>query len=120
MANVEFPDYMKNVSGTLKTITLNDGTKRKIIVTCSKTGKQRLYIREYKPRSTKITENEIKQRKIFAEAALFYRNLTDEQKKAYQKQWKKNNYCLNGKKYVTLRGYIIARLYVDMKNGLCS
>lgn len=108
MANVEFPDYMKGVSGTLKTITLGDGTKRKVIVTCSKSGKQRLYIRDYQPRSTKVTENEIRQRNIFADAASFYKNLSDEQKKDFEKQWKKNNYCLNGKKYVTLRGYIVA------------
>ena len=58
MANVEFPEYMKGVSGTLKTIKYNDGTKRKVIVTCSKSGKQRMYIRDYKPRTAKVTENE--------------------------------------------------------------
>lgn len=108
MANVEFPDYMKGVSGTLRTINLKDGTKRKIIVTCSKNGKQRLYFRDYAPRTTKVSEKEMKQRNIFADAAKFLRDLTDEQKKAYQKEWKKNKYCLNGKKYVTLRGYIVA------------
>ena len=58
MANVEFPDYMKGVSGTLRTITLGDGTKRKIVVTCSKSGKQRIYFRDYKPRTTKVSEKE--------------------------------------------------------------
>ena len=108
MANVEFPDYMKGVSGTLRTINLSDGTKRKIIVTCTRTGKQRMYIRDYQPRSTKVSEKEQKQRDLFANAALFYNNLTEEQLKAYHKEWKKNKYCLNGKKYVTLRGYIVA------------
>lgn len=115
MANVEFPDYMKGVSGTLRSITLNDGTKRKIIVTCSKSGKQRMYLRDYKPRTAKVTENERKQRSKFAEAALFYSNLSDEQKNAYQQQWKKNKYMFNGKKYATLRGYVVA-LYFKGKS----
>ena len=112
MANVEFPAYMKGVSGTLKTITLADGTKRKMIVTCSKSGKQRMYFRDYKPRTSKVSDKEKKARTKFAEAAIFFRNLSDEQKKAYYQQWKKNKYCLNGKKYVTLRGYIVALFFM--------
>lgn len=108
MANVDFPDYMKGVSGTLNTITLRDGTKRKVIVTCSKSGKQRMYLRDYKPRTSKVSEKEQKQRNKFAEASQFYHNLSDEQKNAYQLQWRKNRYKFNGKKYATLRGYIVA------------
>lgn len=108
MANVDFPDYMKGVSGTLRSITLADGTKRKVIVTCSKSGKQRMYLRDYKPRTTKVSESERKNRELFANASWFYRNLTDEQKKAYAKEWKKNKFCLNGKKYATFRGYVVA------------
>ena len=114
MANVEFPDYMKGVSGTLNTITFGDGTKRKIIATCSKSGKQRVYIRDYKPRTTKVSEKEKKARSKFAEAAQFYCNLTDEQKEAYCRQWRKNRYKLKGKKYATLRGYIIASFYLGV------
>ena len=111
MANVEFPDYMKGVSGTLSTITFGDGTKRKVIATCSKSGKQRVYIRDYKPRTSKVSEKEKKARSKFAEAAQFYRNLTEEQKEAYHKQWVKNRYKLDGKKYVTFRGYVVALFY---------
>ena len=114
MAHVEFPDYMKGVSGTLSTITFGDGTKRKIIATCSKSGKQRVYIRDYKPRTSKVSEKEKKARSKFTEAALFYRNLTEEQKEAYSKKWRKNRYRLNGKKYATLRGYIIASFYLGV------
>ena len=114
MANVEFPDYMKGVSGTLSTITLRDGTKRRTIVTCSKSGKQRLYIRDYKPRAGKASKNEIAARSKFAQAAEFYRNLTEEQKEAYSRQWRKNKYKLNGKKYATLRGYIVASFYLGV------
>ena len=108
MANVEFPDYMKGVSGTLRTIKYSDGTQRKVIVTCSKSGKQRMYIRDYKPRTAKVTEKEKKQRNIFAAAASFYRDLSEEQKAYYQDQWKLHKYFFNGKKYGTLRGYVIA------------
>lgn len=113
MANVEFPDYMKGVSGTLRSITLNDGTKRKVIVTCSKSGKQRMYLRDYKPRTSKVSENERKARARFATIAEQIKNLSDEQKKDYQQQWRKNKYMFNGKKYATLRGYIMARLYAE-------
>lgn len=108
MANVEFPDCMKGVSGTLRTIKLADGTKRKTIVTCSKTGKQRIYFRDYKPRTTKVSEKEKKARGIFAAAASFYRDLSKEQLEFYHKEWKKNKYMFNGKKYATLRGYVVA------------
>ena len=112
MANVKFPDFMEGVSGTLRTIKFPDGTKRKVIVTCSKSGKQRLYLRDYKTRTAPVTDKELKARGKFAEAAQFYRNLTDEQKEAYSQQWRKNKYRLNGKKYGTLRGYIVALFYM--------
>ena len=114
MANVEFPDFMKGVSGTLRSIKFSDGTKRKIIVTCSKSGKQRMYLRDYKPRTSKVSENEIAARGKFAQAAQFYCNLTKEQKEAYSRQWRKNKYKLNGKKYATLRGYIVASFYLGV------
>ena len=103
---------MEGVSGTLRTIKIADGIKRKVIVTCSKTGKQRLYLRDYKTRTAPVTDKELKARGKFAEAAQFYRNLTEEQKEAYSKQWRKNKYRLNGKKYGTLRGYIVALFYM--------
>ena len=113
MANVKFPDFIEGVSGTLSTIKYTDGTKRKIIVTHSKSGKQRLYLRDYKTRTAPVTDNELKARGKFAEAAQFYSNLTDEQKEAYSLQWRKNKYRLNGKKYGTLRGYIVALFYMS-------
>ena len=112
MAKVEFPDFMNSVSGTLRTIKYADGTKRKIIVTCSKSGKQRMYLRDYKTRTTPVSDKELKARGKFAEAAQFYSNLTEEQKEAYSQQWRKNKYRLNGKKYGTLRGYIVALFYM--------
>ena len=71
----------------------------------------RVYVMRQKERSTPLSENVIAARKRFTEAATYFRNLSDEQKMAYYKPWKSENYCFNGKKYVTLRGYVIARFY---------
>ena len=113
MANVEFPDYMKGVSGTISTITLRDGTKRKTIVTCSKSGKQRLYIRDYKPRTAKVSKNERDARTRFTAISEKIKNLSEEERMDYRKQWVAAKYMYNGKKYVTLRGYIMARMYAE-------
>ena len=102
---------MKGVSGTLRTITLTDGTKRKVVATCSKSGKQRIYFRDYKPRTSKISENEIRCRERFAQATRYFMNLTPEQKQVYAKEWKKSRYQFKGKKYATLRGFIVAKFY---------
>ena len=42
--------------------------------------------------------------------------LTEEQRTAYAREWKAAHYKFNGKKYNTLRGYIMARIYDDLKN----
>ena len=104
---------MKGVSGTLKTITYNDGTKRKIIVTCSKSGKQRMYIRDYKPRNAKISKNELAARARFATIAEQIKKLSPEERLRFQEQWAAAKYMFNGKKYATLRGYVMARLYAE-------
>ena len=80
MANVDFPDYMKGVSGTLSTITLKDGTKRRTIVTCSKSGKQRLYIRDYKPRTDKVSKKEMAARSLFKRRQALVRELMEAHK----------------------------------------
>lgn len=110
---VEFPDYMKGVSGTLRSITLNDGTKRKVIVTCSKSGKQRMYLRDYKPRTSKISKNERAARARFATISEQIKNLSPEERLRYQEQWIAGKYMFKGKKYATLRGYVMARLYAE-------
>ena len=115
MANVIFPDYMKGVSGTLSTITLRDGIKRKVVVTCSKSGKQRLYIRDYKPRTAKVTKKEQAARSRFVAVSEKIKNLSEEERMNYHKQWVAAKYKFNGKKYATLRGYIMARMYAEQQ-----
>ena len=64
-------------------------------------------------RKSKPTPKEIAARDRFAKASDAYKAMTDEQLKQYQIEWKAARFILNGKKYNTLRGYIIARLYAD-------
>ena len=73
----------------------------------------RVYLMRRQERSTPLSENEIAARNRFSEAATYYKNLSEEQRMAYYKPWKSANYCYNGKKYNTLRGYVIARFYAN-------
>ena len=109
-----FMPGIKSISGSMKQ---KNGT-RVIFKTFSRPSSKRssetetrVYVMRQKERSTPLSENEKAARKRFTEAATYFRNLTDEQKMAYYKPWKSANYCFNGKKYVTLRGYVIARFY---------
>ena len=113
MANCEFAGGIKNVRGTLsKKVIFDRGEKITRIVTASvRGGKQRVYIRDIRQRTTPISEREKCARTQFAAANTYWLSLTDEQKKTYQSEWKRSNYKFNGKKYATLRGYVIARFY---------
>ena len=105
---------IKSISGSMKQ---KNGT-RIVFKTFSRPSAKRssetetrVYLMRQKERSTPLSANEIAARKRFTEAATYFRNLSDEQKMAYYRAWKSADYCFNGKKYVTLRGYIIARFY---------
>ena len=71
-------------------------------------------------RKAAVTQNEMESRGRFRRVSAIYASLSDETKQRYNREWKKERYMFNGKKYCTLRGYIIARLYADMKNGSLS
>lgn len=73
----------------------------------------RVYLMRQQERSTPLSENEIAARKRFSEAATYFKNLSEEQRMAYHKPWESANYCYKGKKYATLRGYVIARFYAN-------
>ena len=64
-------------------------------------------------RKSKPSPKEIAARERFAKASDAYKVMTGEQLMQYQKEWRAARLKLNGKKYNTLRGYIIARLYAD-------
>jgi hypothetical protein len=110
MARCEFMGF-DNVSGTLSKTTYLENGKRVTVRTIAKVvnGKQRIYFREDKQRSTPLSDAEIKARQRFDEAANYWKNLSDEQKARWQKEFKRNKFRFNGKNYSQLRGYVIAR-----------
>ena len=107
---------LKGVKGTLcKKVTYDKGKKIVTRVVASvRGGKQRIYIREQKERTTKIKPREIEVRNMFSKAQAEITAMSEERKLEFHKQWKENNYTFNGKLYKTLRGYMMARLYAEM------
>ena len=67
MASCLFPAGIANVSGTLSKTTIHTsrGTITKRVVAQVRNGKQRIYIREDKPRRTKPTKGEMVARSSF-------------------------------------------------------
>ena len=73
----------------------------------------RVYISQKKKRTKPLSENEIVCRTRFAEARAYAANLSDEQARQYYDEWKRSDYLFNGKRYATLKGYIMARYYAE-------
>ena len=108
---VSLPRGIASISGTLsrsrdgrklvaKTFRKADGSKQ-----------TRMYWMEKQQRSTPITQCEQANRARFAEASLFFLQLSEQERKRYAQAMKKDGYHFNGKAYATLRGYVIARFY---------
>ena len=75
----------------------------------------RIYLMRRQERSTPLSENEIAVRKRFSEAATYFKNLSEKQRMAYRELWRRDEYRFNGKVYVTLRGYVMARFMAGNK-----
>lgn len=115
MAKIDLPKGIASISGTLsknnygkllaKTFKRADGTTF-----------TRLYSMPNTQRSTPVSPKELAIRGRFEQAAKECAALSDKQKARYAREWEKHNYTFNGKKYGTLRGYIIARLLHDINN----
>ena len=120
MAQCDFIGGLKGVKGTLcKNVTYDHGKKIVTRVVASvRGGKQRIYIREQKERTTKIKPREIEVRNMFSKAQAVITAMSEERKLEFQKQWVENNYSFNGKQYKTLRGYMMARLFAEMSAGV--
>ena len=115
MAKCSFPIEFGEVRGTLSKevfVSRNERLEKRLIASV-RNGKQHIYLRQYNPRRSKPSSAEMAARQRFANIAQQVNNMTDEQKNAYAKEWKRHGYKLNGKKYNTLRGYIVARLYAE-------
>ena len=113
MANCEFAGGIKNVRGTLNKVTYFSNGKKvtRSVVASVRGGKQRLYLRTYRERSTPISEKEKLIRTRFSAATIYWNSLFDEQKQRFQDEYKRSKCMFNGKKYKTLRGYVIARFF---------
>ena len=66
-------------------------------------------------RKTPASEKELAARAKFAIISERIKTMPEDQKRLYQQEWKAAKYKFNGKKYGSLRGYIMARLYDEQK-----
>ena len=69
-------------------------------------------------RTTPPSDKEIKARAQFSKFAVMYATLTDEERRSYAERYTRDNHVFNGKKYNTLRGYIIANFYASEKDSV--
>ena len=67
-------------------------------------------------RKTPVSKKEIAVRAKFSLVSERISRLSEASKKQFAKEWKAAKYMFNGKKYCTLRGYIMARIYADTEN----
>ena len=107
---VTLPKGIASISGTFAT----SGNKKLVAKTFRKADgskETRMYWLETQKRSTPVSPNEQANRARFAEASLFWKQLTLEERMRYTQAMKKDGYRFNGKEYASLRGYVIARFY---------
>lgn len=107
---------IKSISGSVK----GENGSRLIFKTYSRPSvnhksevETRVYLSHKKMRTKPLSDKEIACQARFAEARAYAANLSDEQRKQYYDEWKRSDYLFNGKQYVTLRGYIMARFYAE-------
>ena len=67
-------------------------------------------------RKKAASKNEIASRAKFAKVSAVLNSLSEESKLRFHKEWVAAKYMFNGKKYVSFRGYIMARLYAEIDN----
>ena len=73
----------------------------------------RVYISHKQTRKKPLSEREHETRHKFTLAAEYYRNLSNEQRQNYREDYVRSNFLFNGKRYTTLKGYIMARYYAE-------
>lgn len=122
MAKVTFKSNIESISGKVgdlvyRTFSRRDGSKETRVYV--------LPVKDYRngrksygyTRRTKVSDAELEARRKFTVAQAALRQLTDEQLENYKSEWVKAHSKFNGKKYSSLRGFIMARLYDEMKNS---
>lgn len=114
---VTLPAGVKSISGAIKQ---PDGSQLvfKTFTRPSATRKKgetetRVYLMPKRKRATTPSLKERAVRVQFARATYYFKSISAEQRQMYEKEWQKAKYMFNGKKYCTLRGYIVARYYAE-------
>ena len=116
MADCKFLSGNALVSGTLKReVFYVDGVKhiKRLEARVTKSGKQKIYIRLDVPSNRKPSSNMTMAMSRFTMASEVFKNMSQDEKMRYNKEWKAAKFKFNGKEYNTLRGYIIARLFAE-------
>ena len=113
MANCIFPKEFGKVSGTLASSKHVDIVGRqytqKLVASVTASGKQKIYMRRYYERCTQPSAAELAARQKFKDAAAYWKALDESQVHAYAGEFRRGKYKYNGKKYASLRGYVVAR-----------
>ena len=65
------------------------------------------------PRQSALSDTEKASRVRCKQLSRIVAQMSFEEKRRYSNEWRAAKYKFNGKKYVTLRGYIMARLYAE-------
>ena len=121
MAKCEFPKELGLVRGTLSKTTIRTKHNRETVRVVAKVydGKQHVYIQRSKERSTPVTPEELQRREWFAEATRKAAEVMKDQisREAFHEAWVADGHYFRCKRYNSLRGYILARLYHELKNN---
>ena len=119
MARINLNSNIKSISGRVggllyKTFTKADGTQetRAYHLPVKKNGEYG-YERKMPP-----SKKELQNRARFMLAQQRLTNLSQEGKEMLVKQWRKDKFMFNGKKYATFRGYAMARIFAEINQQL--
>ncbi len=120
MAQCDFDGGIKNVRGTIsKSVHKFRGeTCVTRVIASVRNGKQRVYIRRYSPRKTRVTAKEVAIRDLFTRTMMVVNNLSEEHRRQFAEEAKRTKYKFNGKTYKSIHGYIKARVYAELKAGV--
>jgi signal transduction histidine kinase len=121
MARCEFADGIINVRGTLSKSSYEHKGKKyttRVVAQVTSSGKQRIYLRRSVERSSPVTEREQAARLRFKAVSDQVNAMSREEKQRYAQEMHDAQMLFNGKKYCSLRGYIMARLYAQIGDSI--
>lgn len=75
----------------------------------------RMYLSQKHERTTPLSKAEIAARRRFYMVSQRIKNLTDEERQRYREDFVRSKFTFNGKRYATLRGWLVARFSAEYK-----